>query len=412
MKNDRSWPRSAGGNFWPAGVNPWSSTDGLPAEFVSPSLNQTRIIDLPGLQLPAGIRNQTGYDLLSAAALGELVRENTTSLGLEPESLDLLEQFDRCFESSDHLVRAAARRIAVEYGQRLGYLLLTLHRADEANRAVRPQWDERHWAFWQAIRHVWLGGGLFSGWLGSAALRHARAILQTNAAPVKVELAGYPALLPLLGAARYGFRSGTVPAGQTSANRGSEPENMMAGDRAVLVLDLGHTRIKRAWAHYHAGRLEALSLLPERPSMCAEITAEPVSAANLERQSEALVDLIVESWQTAQRLDLAAETHIVVSLATYLCHGQPCQPSESCYDRLAYLSDDLPAYLAGGLGRQLGRPIRLTLLHDGTAAASVYDGALNSAVIVLGTALGVGFPVGQSERLCPVTSHLAVTISV
>ena len=48
---------------------------------------------------------------------------------------------------------------------------------------------------------------------------------------------------------------------------------------------------------------------------------------------------------------------------------------------------ELPA-----VGQQLGYHTHIDFVHDGTAAAKAYAGAANTAVITIGTALGVGFP--------------------
>jgi hypothetical protein len=42
-------------------------------------------------------------------------------------------------------------------------------------------------------------------------------------------------------------------------------------------------------------------------------------------------------------------------------------------------------------------------IHDGTAAALAHAGSAHRAVIVLGTALGVGFPPTKDDGLCPLT---------
>ena len=41
---------------------------------------------------------------------------------------------------------------------------------------------------------------------------------------------------------------------------------------------------------------------------------------------------------------------------------------------------------------ELDRRISVKLLHDGTAAATTYAGERHTAVITIGTALGIGFP--------------------
>jgi hypothetical protein len=87
-------------------------------------------------------------------------------------------------------------------------------------------------------------------------------------------------------------------------------------------------------------------------------------------------------------------------MACYLDEGQPYLSEGGCYGRLQGLADNLQAHLAEEIGRRLGCPVYLRLLHDGSAAAA-YAGAERTAVIMLGTALGVGFPPVE-EGLRPV----------
>ncbi len=59
---------------------------------------------------------------------------------------------------------------------------------------------------------------------------------------------------------------------------------------------------------------------------------------------------------------------------------------------------DLPLdrWLAARLSERMEQPVESTLLHDGTAAARAYGEAAHTAVIMLGTALGIGFPTGAA----------------
>ena len=76
------------------------------------------------LQAPDG-EIVKAFDLLSAAALGELVRREAGPLGL-PAVAASPRDLPTCLESPDPGVREAAEGIAEEYGSRLGMLLGTL----------------------------------------------------------------------------------------------------------------------------------------------------------------------------------------------------------------------------------------------------------------------------------------------
>src|SRR5215218_4552654 len=100
------------------------------------SLNQARIVDLPGLPLPDEVRGRTGYDLLGSAALICDLQEQAAGLGLTPADLaapgDLPRRFDGCFVAPDPAVRTAAAALARRWGRRLAYLALALKRGDAA----------------------------------------------------------------------------------------------------------------------------------------------------------------------------------------------------------------------------------------------------------------------------------------
>jgi hypothetical protein len=59
------------------------------------------------------------------------------------------------------------------------------------------------------------------------------------------------------------------------------------------------------------------------------------------------------------------------------------------------------------VGAELGEAIDVSLVHDGTAAATTYAGASNAAVITVGTALGVGFP-PPADGLMGLNANLAI----
>lgn len=100
------------------------------------SLNRVTIVDLPGLDVDAGLVGRTALDLLSAPALAEALLADADALGLDaterskPGALPPL--LDRCLASEDLQVRAAAERIARQFGRRLGYIILALRRAADA----------------------------------------------------------------------------------------------------------------------------------------------------------------------------------------------------------------------------------------------------------------------------------------
>ncbi|MCA9969782.1 MAG: hypothetical protein KC425_06185, partial [Anaerolineales bacterium] len=124
--------------------------------YVRPSLNQARIVDLPGVALPDDVRGRLGYELLGAAGLAARLRRQFPALR---NAAQPLRAFD-AYLAPGHPRQAAALAEAARYGRALGYLLLMLKRGDAVNRVVRRDWGPAHWAFWRGIRCVVVGGGL------------------------------------------------------------------------------------------------------------------------------------------------------------------------------------------------------------------------------------------------------------
>lgn len=345
------------------------------------SLNRVRIVDLPGVSLPSHVRGATAYDLLSASVLVDQVRACADHLGLSGASATdprtLLRQLDLSFRHQDQRIRATAGEVARRFGQHLGYLALTLWRGDAPNRLARPDWGDEYWAYWAGIEEIRVGGGLVAGLLGPPLVAHAmRTVAEGGMGHHSIRLAEWSALLPLIGAAR------TAP----------------AGEQAILVLDFGHSAIKRACALYDHGILTSLRLLPALPAPSAQ---QPGSLAEL------LVSVIADTWGEARALGLTPAPTLVLSLGAYVSNGQPMQRQGDQYAALCTISDNLGRWLSRQVTDRVGAPAKVSLLHDGTAAAHTYAGHGRVAVITLGTALGVGFPPSLGD-LRPVAPGLVI----
>ena len=335
------------------------------------SLNRLRIVDLPGLAVEAEARGKTGHDLLSLAALAAHVRAEAGALGLVGggEDAAVALAFDRCFVADDPAIRRAADTIAARFGRRLGYLILTLKRGDGVNRRARPDWDEADWARWAGIQTFWIGGGLAGGRLGPRLVSQATATVRAaGMTECEARLASHPALLPLIGAAR------SAPPGWATAS----------------VFDFGQSVIKRALAVYAEGALVALRLLPPLPAR--HTAPDEIGAEQARRLAEHMTATIGETWGSVGRHGPRHAPVIVASLAAYARDGQPLPRQGGPYAMMHVLSDNLARWLSERASDRIGRAIEVTLLHDGSAAARTYAGAEQAAVIMLGTAIGVGFP--------------------
>jgi hypothetical protein len=265
-------------------------------------------------------------------------------------------------------------------GRNLGYILLALKRGDAVNRAARPEWDEYHWQHWSGIRHVWLGGGLTSGQLGTELARHANHTLhEADMTDLLLRVSPCGVTLPLIGAARH-----------------APP-----GFDAAVVLDFGSSMIKSAVVAFVRDRLSRVRRLPSQPSGWAPVSAldqpNPEAVRDL---ISGMVSIIANTWMQGQTEGQTLARTIPMCIAAYVADGNPMRAQAGVYMQTLVLADNLEDALGKMLSSELGKAVRVKLLHDGTAAAAVYSGVPNCAVITVGTALGIGFP-GPETGLRP-----------
>ena len=347
---------------------------------LTPAASLNRVV------LPArGSSNSaTAFELLSAEALGRLIRQQTTDLGLtmqENGTESLLPAFDNCLVSTVTPRRRTAEAIAETFVLRMSNLISTLKCGSREARLARPEWDDSYWQAWNSMQVFGLGGGLLQGHLGRFVARRLPETLAESGVDVEIRLDSFAPLLPLIGAARAISQPGTC----------------------AVVLDLGHTSVKRAVAYYSTGMVTGLQLMQP----LATSTLTPGRTAT-DVDGRKVAEGLAETWRVASRLTgpgLASE--MVCSIACYLFDGQPYPNSHGAYASLRDLSPNLAEWLSREVSARLNRPVSVRLLHDGTAAASIYGGSRNTAVIMLGTALGVGFT-SSSTRLLPLSSDFAV----
>jgi hypothetical protein len=338
------------------------------------SLNRVRIVDLPGLHLPDDVKGKVAYELVSAERFTQLIRERSDILELDPTGSDhsLHLGIESCFRSRKSAVRTAAFDIVHLLGRSLGYILLTLKRGDPVNRAARPEWDEYHWQHWSGIQHVWLGGGLTSGQLGTELARHANHTLRAAGMyDLVLRVSPYGVALPLVGAARH-----TPP-----------------GFDAAVVLDFGSSMIKSAIVAFARDRLARVRRLPSRPSGWAPVSElDQPNPEAVQDLISSMVSIIANTWVQGRAEGQTLAGTIPVCIAAYVADGNPMRAQAGVYMQTRVVADNLEDALGKMVSSQLGKAVRVKLLHDGTAAAAVYSGVPRCAVVTLGTALGIGFP--------------------
>lgn len=346
--------------------------------FASPSLNRVRIQKLPGDQFEDQFRGQSGYTLLSSAALKVMIADQRSRLGIDGDSKNLLRDFNDCFDSPSNEVRQTARQIADAYGRRLALLILTLKQALPENRRARVSWNEAHWECWKQISTIHIGGGLVAGSMGPLAIESAKKTVRLwRDAEIEIQLSPLAAKLPLAGLAR------TAP-----------PEA-----KAMLVLDFGNTSIKRAVADFQSTDTCFLRSLADLPAPIDLFLPEKPTEKYVQQLASQVICTVAKSRQEAVHHAGSLGPVIGMSLACYLMNGQPPPSEMGQYGCLQLLSSNLQTYLSERISAALNDRVQVNLVHDGTAAGLAFAGAEKSIALMLGTAIGVGFPPQTNERL-------------
>jgi hypothetical protein len=348
------------------------------------SLNQTVLRNEPSFD--EDVRGRPAGALLSSAALNDAVRSNATALGLTDEALSRTSPvalLNGCLDAADGRIGAAAREVAERFGRHLGFLLVTLIEG-AADRWPGRQPYFRHWT---TIRHVRLAGGNVRGALGGAICASAcRTLAAYGHSDLDVQVAPYPESLPLVGAAR----------------------SLQAPVNASLVYDFGGTFVKHGRAAYDGAPLTEVSVLDTMPAM---FLRRPGRRAVFRARQLALymTGLIAQDWRNITAGGAELSPDVLVAIGSYIRDGQMLSSRYQTYGMLDLLPARQEVWLSEVLSHRIGAMARVTLSHDGTTAARVFAGQAHTAVIMLGTWLGVGFAPEDASRLRPLARDFAVT---
>lgn len=230
------------------------------------------------------------------------------------------------------------------------------------DRAARPDWGEQDWARWAQVERIVLCGGVLAGGRGDLVRSRFRAAGQLDLPPVAVEVETDPAIAALRGlTARPSVEAPT------------------------LVLDLGHTAVKAAVAT-GPGQLGPVTgvRVPWTPF---ELDTWPDPATLLTLVRQAAEHAVAEAA-------LPTDGHPVdarVAIGNYVVDGRlDDDPTWGTLGRPGRTAGEL-------LSEELALPVQL-LINDGQAAALWRAGQSHTAVISIGTSLGVGFPPGSAPQ--------------
>ena len=178
-----------------------------------------------------------------------------------------------------------------------------------------------------------------------------------------------------------------------------------APTRTALCLDFGQTTIKRACLEFEDGMIVRVRRSESLAREVAELptTATPGPDAG-RKVLEVMAGAIVQTLDETVASGITPDADLMLSVAAYVQGGRLL--GNGLYASLNALADDARPLLADAIHAKTGRAMRVHLIHDGTAASTLYAGAPNAAVIVVGTALGIGFPPATDSDLRPLAPNL------
>lgn len=361
------------------------------------SLNKLKLVSVG----PNNIRGKSALELVSGAFFNEQVDTLFAELGIRayhsavspsappgffPARADKHRRFIECLD--DPSTREHSATLLRRLGENLGWILLALKSDDHENR---PEWRAEHWDYWRGVDCVYLSGGLSYGILGEYIRQSAEALLARTELRYFPKQRHYPQQrdfpkqrytlkiadnsehLPLVGAYQCGAHFA------------------QAADPCMILMDFGHTYVKRAYAANGE-----IAILDKVESIARYMDDEP-EGARAELLNDFIIGVLLDTCAKMERACARPEL-AAVSIANYVNRGR-IYPYRGEYGRLSELAENYEDYLTHVLSARLGRELRVHLVHDGTAAAygidvTASDGrtaAQTSAVITLGTGLGVGF---------------------
>lgn len=274
---------------------------------------------------------------------------------------------------------AQATAVVEHIAQNLSQLLWTLKQGinHPSIQNRYPNWNSEHWAYWASIDCIHLAGGLLNGTLGTALLPILQTKLRASVFPqVHLSLVRYPAIISLLGAAKYAS---------------------CLCERA-LIFDFGHSYIKQGYFSQCDGNLKLHTFCP----VPALYTQYEYDTSQAERQaakklSDFIIQTIVNLFQTVTAQGLPVCNTIIISIANYVNNG--LFASRAGYGKLNLVYMPYSDFLSDALFESTGQRFNIEFLHDGTAGAYAAQNhpLQHEAFIAMGTSLSVGFPSSQMD---------------
>ena len=335
-------------------------------------LNGLIIGDAPDMY---GLRSFIGRSCHSIFSSHEIictVREKADALGIDltvTNGDELPKRLSSLLAESCGNIKDTAESIAADFGRRLGLIIYILKTSDEKTRLANTRFPDEDWTPWRSFRTIIISGGLSGGMLGKKLCFYATTLLkELDVNDLTVIPGSFHSYDQLIGCAKI---------------------NDSVCSRAV-VFDFGHSFVKSGIVSYDGNKVTKLTPLERIPSRFMKRGYEDKEEEY--RDAVGLHEFIVNtvSERYTKHWGDGLSDHIVISIANNVNDGKIIWGG--CYYKLMFISPEYEKHLENSIRSALGKDVRVTLVHDGKAAALCYSGLHDCALIAIGTAFGVGYP--------------------
>lgn len=336
---------------------------------VNGSLNRVVFNKLKSYNVDEKYIGETSFDLLSNHHFANMIRENATELKVNQLFMDYesVEIMTKLLSSDNEDIAKLANNIVMEYGKRLGILLVTLIRGDE-NKLKRKGWRQKHWNYFKQLENVYLGGGLMYSPLGEKIIVSANKVIKdAGIHKLKLNIVNNPEKIILNGLAHKVNNEG----------------------EKVLLIDFGQTAIKTALSSCTNSKYR----FTNEKILSTKILYKNIVGMDKQQVPKDILDTMIFmiSFEYVKFKNIYnISNKIGISLATYLDNNtKPI--CKSIYGDLRYVTSNLEKYMKDKIENEVGEEINLTVMNDSDAAAYPYKNGERTLVLTLGTAIGVSY---------------------
>lgn len=324
-------------------------------------------------------------EIFSLNYLLSLIKHNSSLLEIDYDNLsisEILNLYDSCLTNEDKNIRKIAIKITEKLGENLGYILYTLKKGilyynNESN------WNKEHWEYWNFIENIFIAGGLANFKFSKIMLSCTKNILTKNNIKCNLAISMYPNILPLIGASIH----------------------INSKNKKALAFDFGQSSVKRCLAYYVNNELSNIKLIqPIQNEYKYNKNIDDIS--NAYKLNRFIINSIIDTFKQNYNSHMDFKNTIAISIANYVNDGKLSE--RGTYGILTLIDDNYEEYISKELSKILNQEMRVIFIHDGTSSASVYNEVPKTALLTLGTAIGVGFA-DQNKSFSKLSNNLLIT---